>query len=121
MYGVDRFGHSVLAHIHEFQPYFLVKAPDYFDEGHLEKFHVALNLTVANERAKPVTQRYIRKVELISGSSLMNYQPKPCDFLKITVACPQHVRPARSTFFSITFLRCSEPWFLFRFLSRTCI
>lgn len=40
MYGVTMDGHSVLAHVHGFHPYFFVQAPNNFQPSHCTDFRV---------------------------------------------------------------------------------
>lgn len=47
MYGVTMEGHSVLAHVHGFHPYFFVKAPSGFQQMHCSDFKVGYFIYMA--------------------------------------------------------------------------
>ena len=49
IYGVSEMGHSVVAHIHGFMPYFYVSAPPNFMQEHLLEFRNQLNLALLRE------------------------------------------------------------------------
>ena len=74
MYGVTNEGHSILAHIHGFLPYFWVKAPPGFTPEHAEKFKVTLNARVkAGLNARDMCEAPIVD-GLPARKSIMGYQ-----------------------------------------------
>ncbi|KAG5647896.1 hypothetical protein DXG03_007820 [Asterophora parasitica] len=66
MFGVTETGHSVLAHITDFLPYFYVAVPRGFDKGDLESFRADLNALVAGDPVK--------KIQLVQKRSLWGYR-----------------------------------------------
>jgi DNA polymerase delta subunit 1 len=97
MYGVTNEGHSILAHIHGFLPYFWVKAPPGFTPEHAEKFKVTLNARVkAGLNARDMCEAPIVDVRLLARKSIMGYQfDAQAPFLRIVTALPSLVATCR--------------------------
>ncbi|CAE7436736.1 POLD1 [Symbiodinium natans] len=98
MYGVTELGHSVLAHIHGFEPYFFVECPKELQnpEG-VASFQSALEALLASSNCWDKPNPYVRKVEMVQRSTLMRWQGS-CDhscFLRVTVAVPSLVATSR--------------------------
>ena len=72
MYGVTNEGHSILAHVHGFLPYFWVKAPPGFTPEHAEKFKTSLNARIkAGLTARDMCETPIVDVRLLPRKSIM--------------------------------------------------
>ncbi|KAI5122485.1 hypothetical protein M0805_001394 [Coniferiporia weirii] len=88
MFGVTQDGHSVLAHVHDFLPYFYVPAPRGFTEDDLEIFTDELN--------RQCDGRTIDHVEIIKRKSLWGYKGDDwVPFIKIFVQSPRSVPRVR--------------------------
>ncbi|KAJ7718487.1 DNA polymerase family B-domain-containing protein [Mycena maculata] len=91
MFGVTKDGHSVLAHVNGFKPYFYVAQPRGFREEDLEPFRQHLNTVVAGS---PVLD-----VELMSKRSLMQYRGDDwIPFIKLTILDPKSLPKVRGAF-----------------------
>jgi DNA polymerase delta subunit 1 len=99
MYGVTNEGHSILAHIHGFLPYFWVKAPPGFTPEHAEKFKVTLNARVkAGLNARDMCEAPIVDVRLLARKSIMGYQfDAQAPFLPSSPRCPRSSRRAAAS------------------------
>mmetsp|Transcript_66272 Transcript_66272/g.177460 ORF Transcript_66272/g.177460 Transcript_66272/m.177460 type:complete len:291 (-) Transcript_66272:641-1513(-) len=99
LYGVTQDGHSVIAHIHGYDPYFYVQAPAGMVPSQCEEFADALNKRMAErvDGSKKTTDgQYVRYVEMTHKQSIWNYRPEThVPFLKIATVWPQHVTTAR--------------------------
>ncbi|KAF6018928.1 POLD1 [Bugula neritina] len=98
MYGVTMEGHSVLAHVHGFHPYFFVKAPSGFQQMHCSDFKDCLNRKVlADMRSnKESIEEAVLAVEMVKKESIYGYHGnRKDDFLQITMAIPRLVAPAK--------------------------
>ncbi|KAH8116379.1 DNA polymerase family B-domain-containing protein [Phellopilus nigrolimitatus] len=88
MFGVTQDGHSVLAHIYDFMPYFYVPAPRGFAESDLDAFH--------NELNRQCDGRSIDHVEIVKRKSLWGYKGDDwVPFIKIFVLHPKAVPRVR--------------------------
>lgn len=77
IYGVTAAGHSVLAHVSGFLPYFYIHAPRGFQQTDCSSFNNHLNSLFG--------ARSVTKVEMVAKKSLMNYLgDQDVAFLKIT-------------------------------------
>uniref|UniRef100_A0A8C2CN56 DNA polymerase n=1 Tax=Cyprinus carpio TaxID=7962 RepID=A0A8C2CN56_CYPCA len=98
MFGVTDSGNSVCCHIHGFAPYFYVPAPNGFTSAHLAEFQRELNSAVlmdmrSNKDNIAVT---VLAVDITRKESMYNYHGnKPHDFLRITMAMPRLIAPAK--------------------------
>ncbi|KAJ7460613.1 DNA polymerase family B-domain-containing protein [Mycena latifolia] len=91
MYGVTKDGHSVLAHISDFMPYFYVAQPRGFREEDLEPFRQHLNGLVAGD---PVVD-----AQLVSKRSLWQYRGDDwIPFIKLTINDPRSLPKVRGAF-----------------------
>ncbi|GLB41714.1 putative DNA polymerase [Lyophyllum shimeji] len=91
MFGVTETGHSVLAHITDFLPYFYVAVPRGFTQEDVESFRAEMNRLVAGD---PVT-----KVELVNKRSLWGYRGDDwIPFLKLTISDSRSLPKVRGVF-----------------------
>ncbi|KAN0061513.1 DNA-directed DNA polymerase delta [Thecaphora frezii] len=91
IYGVTHQGHSVLAHVHGFLPYFYIHAPRGFTANTCKDFANHLN-TLFGGRA-------VHKVEVVSKKSLMGYSgPENIAFIKITISDLRSLPRIRGSF-----------------------
>ncbi|KAH7905236.1 ribonuclease H-like domain-containing protein [Hygrophoropsis aurantiaca] len=91
MYGVTEEGHSVLAHVSGFLPYFYIAVPRGFDKVDFDAFAEYLN--------DLVKQRCVSKVEQVSKRTLWGYLGEDwIPFLKITFFGPKHLAQIRDRF-----------------------
>ncbi|KAI0713808.1 delta DNA polymerase [Earliella scabrosa] len=78
MYGVTESGHSVLAHVTDFLPYFYIASPSGFGSDDTTAFKNYLNMAAGTS--------CVRDVELVHKRSLWGYKGDDWDrFIKITV------------------------------------
>ncbi|RWS28033.1 DNA polymerase delta catalytic subunit-like protein [Leptotrombidium deliense] len=98
IYGITETGHSVMAHVHGFTPYFFVEAPSTFTDELLKKFQKNLNTLVMTEVKSNITNA-ILSVEFVKKQTLYGYHKNQSNrFLKITVALPNIVSLAARVF-----------------------
>ncbi|KAG7093781.1 DNA-directed DNA polymerase delta [Marasmius oreades] len=91
MYGVTETGHSVLAHVTGFLPYFYIAQPRAFQEEDLEAFRQYLN-SLTGESAVLI-------VEIVKRRTLWGYRGDDMvPFIKITVSSPKWVPKVRGVF-----------------------
>ena len=91
IYGVTKQGHSVLAHVHGFLPYFYIHAPRGFTANTCRDFVNHLN-TLFGSRA-------VHKAEVVSKKSLMNYSgPENVAFIKLTISDLRSLPRIRGSF-----------------------
>nr|QZX63221.1 DNA polymerase delta subunit 1 [Halisarca dujardinii] len=95
MFGVTEEGHSVLAHVHGFLPYFYVPAPsDSFSDDDCESFRTTLSQALALDSKG--AQNAVLAVEIESKCSVYNFHfNKMHPFLKITLLSPKLLAPAK--------------------------
>lgn len=96
MYGVTEHGHSVLAHVHGFEPYFYTECPKELEE-HPEVFRQTLEEMLANAGGREKASPFVRKVEVVKRSTLMRWQGSTdhSSFLRVVVAVPSLVSTCR--------------------------
>ena len=98
MFGVTMEGNSVCANIHGFLPYFFVPAPLRFRDKHCAGFHEELNKAIMNDLRsnRDNLQEAVLSVDICQKCSMygFNFNGKT-DFLKITLALPKLVAPAK--------------------------
>ncbi|KAJ7918757.1 DNA polymerase family B-domain-containing protein [Mycena leptocephala] len=93
MFGVTKDGHSVLANITGFLPYFYVAQPRGFREEDLEPFRLHLNGLVPGDRELVVAAK------LVSKRSLWQYRGDDwIPFIKLTIANPKSLPKIRGAF-----------------------
>ncbi|KAH7911043.1 DNA polymerase family B-domain-containing protein [Hygrophoropsis aurantiaca] len=91
MFGVTEAGHSVLAHITGFAPYFYVAVPRGFDLGDLNAFADHLN--------KQAGETYVRKIDVVQKRSLWGYRGDDwIPFFKFTISEPKSLPKIRGIF-----------------------
>ncbi|XP_067951635.1 DNA polymerase delta catalytic subunit-like [Watersipora subatra] len=98
MFGVTMEGHSVMAHVHGFHPHFYVKAPPNFVSQDCWDFKSCLNAKViADMRSnKDNITHAVLAVDVLMKESIYGYHGnKKEQFLKITLALPKFVAPAK--------------------------
>ncbi|XP_035253647.1 DNA polymerase delta catalytic subunit isoform X1 [Anguilla anguilla] len=98
MFGVTDGGNSVCCHVHGFAPYFYVPAPPGFSCSHLSDFQKALNsalLTDMRSNKDNLTETVLA-VDITRKENMYGFCGiRPQDFLRITVATPRLIAPAR--------------------------
>ena len=98
MFGVTSDGNSVCAHLHGFLPYFFVPAPHDFHSEHCTPFRQELNKALIDDPRsnRDNVQEAVLAVDICQKSSMYGfYFNEKSDFLKITLALPKLVAPAR--------------------------
>ncbi|XP_012241018.1 DNA polymerase delta catalytic subunit isoform X1 [Bombus impatiens] len=94
MFGVTELGNSVCCHVHGFNPYLYVTAPQNFNEHHCRLFKEALNKAMLKDmRSNPENiQEAVLAVERLYKQNMYGYTGNEKSlFLKITVALPRLV------------------------------
>ncbi|KAG3256569.1 DNA polymerase delta catalytic subunit isoform X1 [Ictidomys tridecemlineatus] len=97
-FGVTDEGFSVCCHVHGFAPYFYTPAPPGFGAEHLGDLQKELNAAISRDQrgGKELTGPAVLAVELCSRESMFGYHGHgPSPFLRITLALPRLVAPAR--------------------------
>ncbi|KAJ8347236.1 hypothetical protein SKAU_G00286370 [Synaphobranchus kaupii] len=98
MFGVTDSGNSVCCHVHGFAPYFYIPAPAGFSSSHLRDFQNALNSALlkdmrSNKDDLPTT---VLAVDITRKENMYGFcGMRPQDFLRITVATPRLIAPAK--------------------------
>ncbi|KAJ8251044.1 hypothetical protein GJAV_G00216620 [Gymnothorax javanicus] len=97
MFGVTDGGNSVCCHVHGFTPYFYIPAPAGFSSSHLGDFRKALNSSLLKEtHSNKDLSDAVLAVDITPKENLYGYSASgPLDFLRITVARPRLVAPAK--------------------------
>ncbi|XP_076121687.1 DNA polymerase delta catalytic subunit [Alosa pseudoharengus] len=98
MFGVTDAGHSVCCHVHGFAPYFYIPAPNGFTRVHLADFQRELNSVVLKDMRsnKDNISATVLAVDITRKESMYGYHGnRPQDFLRITMAMPRLVAPAK--------------------------
>ena len=99
MFGVTMEGNSVCAHIHGFLPYFYVPAPsESFTNEHCDHLRQVLNDAVMGDMRsnRDGIKQAVLAVEIFQKCSMYGFHyNKMFPFLKITLASPKLVAPAR--------------------------
>ncbi|RDB23547.1 DNA polymerase delta catalytic subunit [Hypsizygus marmoreus] len=92
MFGVTEAGHSVLAHITDFLPYFYIPVPRGFDKDDMETFRVDLNNMVGNGNS-------VKRIDWVSKRSLWGYRGDDwVAFLKLTISDPRSLPKVRDEY-----------------------
>ncbi|XP_052020135.1 DNA polymerase delta catalytic subunit isoform X1 [Apodemus sylvaticus] len=97
-FGVTDEGFSVCCHIHGFAPYFYTPAPPGFGAEHLSELQRELNAAIGRDQrgGKELSGPAVLAIELCSRESMFGYHGHgPSPFLRITLALPRLVAPAR--------------------------
>ncbi|KAG6854025.1 DNA-directed DNA polymerase delta [Blastosporella zonata] len=93
MFGVTEAGHSVLAHITDFLPYFYIAVPRGFSRDDIDSFQRYLNNIAANEP--------VRSIEWVEKRSLWGYRGDDwVSFLKLTISDPRSLPKVRDESFA---------------------
>uniref|UniRef100_A0A8B9LHQ7 DNA polymerase n=1 Tax=Astyanax mexicanus TaxID=7994 RepID=A0A8B9LHQ7_ASTMX len=98
MFGVTDNGNSVCCHVHGFAPYFYVPAPAGFTAAHLSEFQKELNSAVLKDMRsnKDNISVTVLAVDMTRKENMYGYHgSRPLDFLRITMAMPRLVAPAK--------------------------
>ncbi|XP_029945640.1 DNA polymerase delta catalytic subunit [Salarias fasciatus] len=98
MFGVTDSGNSVCCHIHGFAPYFYVPAPSGFTSADLSEFKRELNSVVLKDMRsnKDNISTTVLAVDITRKENMYGYHGrKIMDFLRITMAMPRLVAPAK--------------------------
>ena len=97
VFGVTAAGHSVLAHIHGFTPYFWTAPPAGMTEQDVPAFQIALEAQLAGARAKNRLPAAVLSVSLVPDKqSLLGYHGgRTQSMLQIFVALPTIVPTAK--------------------------
>lgn len=95
IFGTTARENSVCVHVHGFEPYLWVEAPDDFDAKHCSTFRAILDAAVA-ERSRDGAPLRVRRVEMHKRRSIMFYRPEgDVDFLRVILQLPVHVALCR--------------------------
>ncbi|EDM07474.1 polymerase (DNA directed), delta 1, catalytic subunit, isoform CRA_a [Rattus norvegicus] len=97
-FGVTDEGFSVCCHIHGFAPYFYTPAPPGFGAEHLSELQRELNAAISRDQrgGKELSGPAVLAIELCSRESMFGYHGHgPSPFLRITLALPRLMAPAR--------------------------
>ena len=97
LFGVTKGGHSVVAHVHGFRPYFYVRAPPGFGQNDLAGFQQALTARLKSQvPAKDQTSQCVLHCGLVNRQSIMHFNFKQMQpFIRIVTALPSMVATAR--------------------------
>jgi DNA polymerase delta subunit 1 len=96
IFGVTEEGHSVLAHVHGFEPYFYVECPEGLrNQPHI--FGQSLEEQLMNAGGRERVTQFVRSVEVVERSTLMRWQGsnQHSPFLRVVVAVPSVVATCR--------------------------
>lgn len=92
MYGITMEGHSVVAHIHGFTPYFYIEAPPGLKQEKLSKIHKKIKELALAEDSTKLVDEPILEVELVKKATIYGFENNIyIPYLKITVALPTYV------------------------------
>ncbi|XP_006986263.1 DNA polymerase delta catalytic subunit [Peromyscus maniculatus bairdii] len=97
-FGVTDEGFSICCHIHGFAPYFYTPAPPGFGAEHLSDLQRELNAAISRDQrgGKELSGPAVLAMELCSRESMFGYHGHgPSPFLRIILALPRLVAPAR--------------------------
>ncbi|XP_037056261.1 DNA polymerase delta catalytic subunit isoform X3 [Peromyscus leucopus] len=97
-FGVTDEGFSICCHIHGFAPYFYTPAPPGFGAEHLSDLQRELNTAISRDQrgGKELSGPAVLAMELCSRESMFGYHGHgPSPFLRIILALPRLVAPAR--------------------------
>lgn len=98
MFGITMQGNSVMAHIHGYTPYFFVPAQPGFKKEDCEKFKDTLNRVVKSDMRsnREDVVHAVLAVDFVIKESIYGFHGnRKIPFLKITVAIPRLVAPAK--------------------------
>ena len=93
---VTKEGHSVCAHVHGFTPYLYVPAPsESFSAEHCSSFKEALRLAILDDSRGRDSGEPVLAVDIVRKCSMYGYNDRDFPFLKVTLALPKLVAPAK--------------------------
>ncbi|MBN3294740.1 DPOD1 polymerase, partial [Polypterus senegalus] len=98
MFGITETGNSVCCHVHGFAAYFYIPAPHGFSQGDLSTFKKELNSVVLSDLRsnKENISQAVLAVDICKKESMYGFHGKqPSDFLRITMATPRLIAPAK--------------------------
>lgn len=98
MYGITMDGNSVCTHVHGFMPYLYVPAPhDVFTSNNCQQFRKSLSEAIASDsRSKEPVLECVLAVDIVQKCSMYGFHfNKMYTFLRITLALPRFVAPAK--------------------------
>ncbi|KAL1529097.1 hypothetical protein AB1Y20_000057 [Prymnesium parvum] len=97
LFGVTKEGHSVVAHVHGFKPYFFVRAPPGFTPQDIPQFQATLNAKIkAGLAARDQCTSPVAMMEIVRRQSIMHYAFKEgASFIRIVTALPSLVATCR--------------------------
>uniref|UniRef100_UPI00358E14AD DNA polymerase delta catalytic subunit isoform X1 n=1 Tax=Myxine glutinosa TaxID=7769 RepID=UPI00358E14AD len=98
MFGITDAGNSVCCHVHGFAPYFFVPSGLGFKAEHVSEFKSALNHAVMNDLRsnRENLVQAVLAVDMCKKESIYGYhQNHKHDFLRITMALPRLLAPAK--------------------------
>ncbi|KIM82947.1 hypothetical protein PILCRDRAFT_819751 [Piloderma croceum F 1598] len=91
MFGVTQEGHSILAHITDFLPYFYVPVPRGFANDDADSFADHINGQIG--------ENLVRKAEVVKNRSLWGYKGDDwIPFIKLTITGPKNLPKVRGLF-----------------------
>ena len=97
IYGVTQDGNSCMIHVHQYEPYFFIQAPQGFTDADAPAFAEQLNqIAEGQDKSKSKPGRYIRRVELCQKQTLMGYTQDKVPFIKIVTTWPRYVTSSRA-------------------------
>jgi DNA polymerase delta subunit 1 len=92
IYGVTQDGNSCMIHVHQYEPYFFIQAPQGFTDADAPAFAEQLNqIAEGQDKSKSKPARYIRRVELCQKQTLMGYTQDKVPFIKIVTTWPRYL------------------------------
>lgn len=95
LHGVDREGHSITVHAHNFKPYFYVAIPNGFLQSDINTFKNNLNAAASSDQ-KNSEVPVIQKVKFVMKRNIMYYQPEgERRYLKVITQLPSQVAKCR--------------------------
>ncbi|KAM4014758.1 LOW QUALITY PROTEIN: DNA polymerase delta catalytic subunit [Anomaloglossus baeobatrachus] len=98
MFGITADGNSICCHIHGFAPYFYVPCQPGFKEESLSDFKKELNYVVIKDMRsnKDNISQAVLAVDILKKENMYGYHGKKiAPFLKITMAFPRLIAPAK--------------------------
>ena len=95
LHGIDREGHSITLHAHNYEPFFYCSIPSNFEAGNINLFKSSFNNALSGTSKNPDVPP-IRHIEIVEKRNIMFYQPNEKErFLKVTTQLPKYVSACR--------------------------
>eukprot|EP00002_Diphylleia_rotans_P033158 TRINITY_DN7021_c0_g1_i1.p1 TRINITY_DN7021_c0_g1~~TRINITY_DN7021_c0_g1_i1.p1 ORF type:complete len:1103 (-),score=239.27 TRINITY_DN7021_c0_g1_i1:90-3398(-) len=97
LFGVNREGNSVMAHVHGFTPYFFSPVPEGFDPGNCERLRKAMNAKLETSSSKQnKLKEYVVDICIENKQSIQGYKGNSkSPFFRISSAQPRLVPTLR--------------------------